>query len=120
METEEAAASIEPKKSSINPTNRLSFSHPLPIYVDDVLPDQFGAELALTLRFVGPDRIRGFKVKARVKQAFEHTDPRLVLAVVEGEGQKTSGFQDTIGFAPSAKGYKWEKYEGVTPHDFRR
>jgi hypothetical protein len=20
----------------------------------------------------------------------------------------------------SAKGYKWEKYEGVTPHDFRR
>jgi hypothetical protein len=69
--------------------------------MDDVVFDFLGTELSFALGFVGANRIGGFEIKTRLKQRFQHRHPRLIFAVVEGEGQNAAGFQDTNGFAPA-------------------
>ena len=68
------------------PAHRLGFFGAFAADMDDVVLDGLGAELAFALGFVGADGIRRFEVVARIEQRLQHRDPRLVLAVMEGEG----------------------------------
>jgi hypothetical protein len=55
------------------------------------------------LGLVGADRIGRFEVVARVEQRLQHCHPRLVLAVVEGEGEDATWLQDAMCLAPALR-----------------
>lgn len=69
--------------------------------------------MAFSLGFVAADGIRGFEVEACVEQALQYTHPRLVFAVMEGEGQNAAGFQDAMSLSPAFGEYALIESVGV-------
>ena len=60
-------------------------------------------ELALALGLVAADRVGRFEVETGVKEAFQHGNPRLVFAVVKGEGQDARRLQDAMRLTPALR-----------------
>ncbi|MDT4876765.1 hypothetical protein FQZ97_1122250 [compost metagenome] len=73
------------------PAHRLGFFGALAADVDDVVLDGLRAKFAFAFGLVGADGVRCFEVVPGVEQRLQHRHPRLVLAVVEGEGQDAAG-----------------------------